>query len=328
MRPGRMQTYVRIRAKREERERARELRARGWPLRRIATEVDVALSSVSVWVRDVMVPPAQRNEGPNEEPPVSPAPSGQKKVCGRCKAQLPIESFNRHPKGRQHWCRDCFRAYFAQRGRKHVEQSERAKARRLIAARAWVRNYLSAHPCLDCGVSDRDVLEFDHVAGKQANISALAYDGASARRLSAEVARCEVVCVNCHRRRTASRLPRWRSTGSELRSQAMARGERRNAEWVRTLLLRSSCTDCGLDDFATLEFDHLYGKTENVGRLARNGVSLNRLKVEVARCQIVCANCHRRRTRRRSAADRARRGLPEDPIDLAPASKPTPGLRP
>lgn len=48
------------RGKLEERERARELRAQAWTLQEIATELGVAKSSVSLWVRDVEFDPASR----------------------------------------------------------------------------------------------------------------------------------------------------------------------------------------------------------------------------------------------------------------------------
>jgi hypothetical protein len=45
-----------------------------------------------------------------------------------------------------------------------------------------------------------------------------------------------------------------------------------------------------------LEFDHVFCKTASVMRLARDGASLKRLNDEVARCELRCASCHRRRT--------------------------------
>jgi predicted transcriptional regulator len=48
------------RGKLQERQRARELRARAWTLQEIADELGVAKSSVSLWVRDVEFDPARR----------------------------------------------------------------------------------------------------------------------------------------------------------------------------------------------------------------------------------------------------------------------------
>lgn len=51
------------RGKVEQRQRARELRARSWTLQEIAAELGVSKSSVSIWVRDVEFVPRPRNRG-------------------------------------------------------------------------------------------------------------------------------------------------------------------------------------------------------------------------------------------------------------------------
>jgi hypothetical protein len=52
----------------EQQERARELRARNMTLQEIATELGVAKSSVSLWVRDVPFTPSKRRTGPQNRP--------------------------------------------------------------------------------------------------------------------------------------------------------------------------------------------------------------------------------------------------------------------
>ena len=221
------------------------------------------------------------------------------KRCGKCRQDLPISCFNRMGDGRQHWCRRCFRTYFRARGAKHLAQSEAAKRRRRHAAYALVSSKLASNPCADCGTRDPEILEFDHVGKKTANVSQLAFASYSPRRIAKEIEQCEVVCVNCHRRRTARRARSWRFADRSLEKQHLTPGQQRNLFWVRDLLLASSCVDCGLDDFLVLEFDHVAEKTANVTELARDGASLRRLQREIERCEIVCANCHRKRTRRR-----------------------------
>ena len=72
--------------------------------------------------------------------------------------------------------------------------------------RAWFYAYLAEHPCIDCGESDPDVLDCDHVRGnKTAVVSVLLQGKYSLKRLMAEVELCEIRCANCHRRITRRR---------------------------------------------------------------------------------------------------------------------------
>jgi hypothetical protein len=62
---------------------------------------------------------------------------------------------------------------------------------------------------VDCGETDALVLEFDHVGSKNFGISA-GIRNRSWESLLEEMSRCDVVCGNCHRRRTAQRGRHWR----------------------------------------------------------------------------------------------------------------------
>jgi 5-methylcytosine-specific restriction endonuclease McrA len=64
--------------------------------------------------------------------------------------------------------------------------------------------FLREHPCADCGEGDPIVLEFDHLRDKRFSIS-VGLQGRRWQDVLDEIAKCEVVCANCHRRRTAKR---------------------------------------------------------------------------------------------------------------------------
>jgi hypothetical protein len=93
--------------------------------------------------------------------------------------------------------------YLANRERYLVAAKRRREA--VLAERMqFLVAFLRERPCVDCGESDPIVLEFDHVADKEFAVSA----GLRERNWGAvlrEIAKCEVVCANCHRRRTALR---------------------------------------------------------------------------------------------------------------------------
>ena len=73
---------------------------------------------------------------------------------------------------------------------------------------------------------------------------------------------------------------------------------RKNTEWVRAFKVEQGCADCGFDGHhAGLEFDHRedrQGANTWVARLM--GKSLNRIKEEIAKCDVVCGTCHNIRT--------------------------------
>lgn len=62
-------------------------------------------------------------------------------------------------------------------------------------------------PCADCRENyPYWVMDFDHLSDKSFNLAAFAREkGAKLDTILAEVAKCEVVCSNCHRTRTHNR---------------------------------------------------------------------------------------------------------------------------
>jgi hypothetical protein len=137
---------------------------------------------------------------------------GGKRRCGRCGETKPEEDFAWRRKStgeRQHYCRVCQAAYNRQHylANRHLYIDRAAKRTKSIAAErtAYLIEFFETHPCADCGEDDPVVLEFDHAgAEKTFNIGQALRDRRWQRVLE-EIAKCEVVCANCHRRRTARR---------------------------------------------------------------------------------------------------------------------------
>jgi hypothetical protein len=133
------------------------------------------------------------------------------KVCYRCKAEKPLDEFNKNsgkPDGLQSCCRTCTKEV----NNDLYRNGDRAARVREAALRNYQRNvehvrkYLATHPCVDCGEADIIVLDFDHVRGvKLMNVSEMVRGCFSVKKIQAEIDKCEVRCANDHRRITARR---------------------------------------------------------------------------------------------------------------------------
>lgn len=71
----------------------------------------------------------------------------------------------------------------------------------------WVKEQKDNKPCTDCDVRyPYYVMDFDHIGtDKVAGISRLKHIS-NMEALAVEIAKCELVCANCHRQRTHERL--------------------------------------------------------------------------------------------------------------------------
>jgi Zn-finger protein len=143
-------------------------------------------------------------------------PSGSEaKRCSTCKEWKPLEEFNRRSTardGRQWSCRDCNKAYHYEHFDRHIAQIRARNKREIRMKQRRLLAYFLEHPCVDCGETDTAVLEFDHLSDKTADISRM-IRGHSWERILVEISKCEVVCANCHRRRTYQRQRSWRVVG-------------------------------------------------------------------------------------------------------------------
>lgn len=98
----------------------------------------------------------------------------------------------------------------------------------------------------------------------------------------------------------------WRraSPAALKKNRAYAKAGRERLQAEVDALKKGPCSDCG-DEFNPwqMQFDHVRGKKiDSVSNLVRH----NRRKavfLEIAKCELVCANCHADRTHNRLHAD-------------------------
>ena len=134
------------------------------------------------------------------------------KWCSRCATVKPRSAFNRSTRnadGLQVYCRDCSAEVSHARYEEMVGRSVPRKSRSVyaVARGGWLRGLKAGRPCTDCGrVFDPPVMQWDHLPAfeKLGDISG-SWTGHSNDELLSEIAKCELVCTNCHTIRTFER---------------------------------------------------------------------------------------------------------------------------
>jgi len=102
--------------------------------------------------------------------------------------------------------REASRRYYARHHAKVIASAKKYSKIAKDRVRAYIKAHLEANPCVDCGETDIVVLEFDHIGDdKQFSISDAVRHGYGMAKIKAEIAKCEVRCANCHRKKTYER---------------------------------------------------------------------------------------------------------------------------
>jgi len=248
-----------------------------------------------------------------------------KKICPGCNELRDIEkdfAWKNRAKGiRQRWCKFCQ----AEANRKHYQNNKQTYINHAHqyyqnnkqayqqyyqnnkqtyidrAARNYEDNiqhlyeYLSTHPCVDCGHDDIRVLEFDHIHGrKKRSISRMLSIDCPWSTIQAEINKCEVRCANCHRIKTNERGGLWRSLLDRYTNPS---AHKKSQLLLHEYLSTHPCVDCSCNNILVLEFDHVHeSKKANVAAMARDERPWSTIQAEINKCEVRCANCHRIKT--------------------------------
>ena len=66
-----------------------------------------------------------------------------------------------------------------------------------------------------------------------------------------------------------------------------------NREFVDEYKKMHPCVDCGNTDIRVLDFDHVFDKKDKAIAIGSHYWAIDRLKKEIKKCEVRCANCHR-----------------------------------
>ncbi len=132
------------------------------------------------------------------------------KRCPRCKETKPLEDYhlNRGRRdGHQSTCKTCLSGLAHDRYLKTHPHARRDGPRLVERGRVlWLRSLKAGKPCTDCGkIYPPEAMQWDHLPGyeKLGDISTLTT--VDREEVLREIAKCELVCANCHAIRTIRR---------------------------------------------------------------------------------------------------------------------------
>lgn len=226
-------------------------------------------------------------------------------LCHKCGETKQRSEFYSRAGGKHRTpCKTCInvrkRAYEIAHASRYLENSrERMRARRARLMRR-VRDLKMSLGCIDCGYKRHPAaLHFDHVAqNKNDFVSRLMHNCVRWDTISLEIAKCQVRCIVCHRKRTKSSGV-WAKSRDKMPPKL---AEKRNSlHALRDTVKAQPCSDCGgrFPPYA-MDFDHLQPSLKRacIGNMAHGGYTPETLQEEIAKCRVLCANCHAIRTDR------------------------------
>jgi hypothetical protein len=110
------------------------------------------------------------------------------------------------PEARRAYHREYMRTWYQQNRETHIARVKLVTRRAREAVKRYIDDQKSRR-CADCGGRFPPFLmDFDHARGtKVAILAKLRSNKASLSKIDAEIAKCDVVCANCHRLRTKLR---------------------------------------------------------------------------------------------------------------------------
>lgn len=108
-------------------------------------------------------------------------------------------------------------------------------------------------------------------------------------------------CKACHsayrRQHYLDNIEMYKAKARHWNEENQAGVRMRMRRYVLEYLLEHPCVDCGEKNPIVLEFDHIKGqKLSTISELKGSITRIERLKSEMDKCVVRCANCHRRKT--------------------------------
>lgn len=195
--------------------------------------------------------------------------------------------------------------YLLEQGRKYREghkEELREYAINFRAQRAFeiktLIHEIKNMPCIDClEYYSSYVMDFDHIdpKTKKGNVSKMAGKTHKIEDIIDEMNKCEIRCANCHRDKTHFEQLRIKNDNDVCEAILRRRKKQDYVNQIKSI----SCMDCLKQyNYWQMDLDHREpaNKLMTICEMIRRNFAMNKIIAEVAKCDPICANCHRERT--------------------------------
>jgi hypothetical protein len=216
-------------------------------------------------------------------------PGVKEKVCARAKERYALDTLFRL-KAKQ-YSLDYYK------NPKVKEAAQKNKKQRRENIKKFLLDLKSREQCSICGEDNPTVLDYHHIdpSNKKFTIGEAVNMGYSKKLILLEISKCILVCGNCH-------IKENRKKYKEIRARSSCTTYRRRNTIDKynfiDLIKKESqgCIKCGNRDPEVLEFHHRDRKEKRleVSLAASNNWSLEKMKCEIRKCDIICRNCHKK----------------------------------
>lgn len=229
-------------------------------------------------------------------------------LCSKCNIVKLKEHFYNNPKKRGQ-CKSCVRIItmeyriknrnriLSNRRKWRTENKDKINKQKKIHRLKFIKKVLKyidsikKGPCMDCNQSfPIKCMDFDHRPGeiKHKNITAYKSGNSSMKVIKREIAKCDLVCGNCHRLRTFSRYQKSKNPSITTRRRAALQ------DFVNSFKIK--CELCNMNfKSCQLDFDHLDPQTkkDGISNMVAKRMAKSIILEEIKKCRIICVNCHR-----------------------------------
>ena len=88
---------------------------------------------------------------------------------------------------------------------------------------------------------------------------------------------------------------KWYAENKKSEKSHVKRRKLEIKKWFQEYKSSLKCLKCGENHVSTIDFHHRVGNKENgISKMVADGYSIDRIQKELEKCDVLCANCHRK----------------------------------